>query len=204
MPTATTPNAALRTRRPRFALLAGGLAGALVLAGCAAAADPASSSTEGAATQTVTQAAAVTVTDPWVKAADADMTGAFAVLSHTGDTDAELTGASTSAAGIVELHEMAGSAGALQMREIEGGIVIPAGGGAALAPGGLHLMLMDLADPLEAGETIGVTLQFADGSTSEVQFEVKAYTGANETYAPDEHAGMDMSNESEHAHGSEG
>ena len=184
-------NATIRTR-PLFALLAGGLAGSLALTGCGAAADAASSSASGGATQ----AASVTVTDPWIKAADTDMTGAFAVLGNTGDADAELTGASTPAAKTVELHEMTGSAGAMQMQELEGGIAVPAGGGATLAPGGLHLMLMDLTDPLEAGETVEVTLDFADGSTSEVEFEVKTYTGANETYAPEDHSGMDMSHES--------
>jgi len=208
MPNATLPNPALpnptlRPRRPRRALLAGALAGTLALAGCAAAADPASSSA-GTATQAATQAAAVTVSDPWVKAADADMTGAFAVLANTGTSGAELTGASTSVAKTVELHEMAGSAGAQRMRELEGGIAVPAGGGATLAPGGLHLMFMGLIEPLEAGDTVGVTLEFADGSTSEVQFEVKAYTGANETYAPEGHAGMDMSHEAGHESGSEG
>jgi len=200
LPSSTLPNSTLPNaiRRPRFALLAGGLAGALALTGCAAAADPASSSA-GAATQ----AAAVTVTDPWVKAADADMTGAFAVLANAGNTDAELTGASTSVAGMVELHRMTGSAGAQRMQEIDGGIAVPAGGGTTLAPGGLHLMFMDLAGPLEPGDTVGVTLEFADGSTSEVQFEVKAYTGANETYAPEDHSGMDMSDESGHDHASE-
>jgi copper(I)-binding protein len=144
----------------------------------------------------------VTVTDPWVKAEDGDMTAAFAVLGNTGDTDAELTGASTSAAKVVELHEMVGTSGAMKMQEIDGGIAIPAGGSATLDPGGKHLMFMDLPDPLKAGDTVEVTLKFADGSTSDVEFEVKTFTGANETYAPEDHSGMDMSDES--AHGSEG
>lgn len=52
-------------------------------------------------------------------------------------------------------------------------IDIPAGGQAVLEPGGLHLMLLDLPDPLESGETFEVTLTTDAGDEITVEVEVR-------------------------------
>ena len=46
---------------------------------------------------------------------------------------------------------------AMTMREVES-IVVPAGGSATLEPGGTHVMLLELTEPLEAGDTFDLTL----------------------------------------------
>jgi len=48
----------------------------------------------------------------------------------------------------------------MRMREIEGGVVVPAGGMHALKRGGDHVMFMGLSAPMEPGSTIDVTLTF--------------------------------------------
>ncbi len=52
-------------------------------------------------------------------------------------------------------------------------IELPAGETVALEPGGYHIMLLDLVNPLEVGQSIEVTLTFESGATQTVTAEVK-------------------------------
>ena len=161
---------------------------ALALAGCGTTAG-ASSDTEGAAEPAGQN---VTLSDGWVKAADSGMSAAFGELTNTGPDDVTVVSATTEASSMLELHEtVENESGEMIMREIEGGFVIPAGDTLSLEPGGSHIMLMDLTDPLEAGEEVTFTLTFADDSTYEFTAPVKDYSGANENYVGGD-AEMDM------------
>ena len=121
----------------------------------------------------------LTVTDPWVKTAEAGgMTAAFATLENPTDADITVTGASTEAAGAVELHEVVDGA----MQPKDGGFTVPAGGTLALAPGGLHLMLMALPDGITAGQDVTVTLELSQGGTVSFTAPAKDFDGANEDY----------------------
>lgn len=134
----------------------------------------------------------VTVADGWVKAAETGMSAAFGELANAGPEDVTVVSATTDASTMLELHEtVENETGEMVMREIEGGFVIPAGDSISLAPGGDHIMLMDLVDPLEAGEEVTFTLTFSDDSTYEFTAPVKDYSGANENYVGGD-AEMDM------------
>ena len=52
-------------------------------------------------------------------------------------------------------------------------IDIPAGGEAVLAPGGLHVMMLELADPLEVGDTFELTLVTDAGDEIPITVEVR-------------------------------
>jgi hypothetical protein len=65
-----------------------------------------------------------------------------------------------------------GSGGTMTMREVEQ-IVIPAESTVKLEPGGYHIMLVDLVEPLETGSKIKVTLEFESGKTQTVKAIVK-------------------------------
>lgn len=159
-----------------------GLAAAIALGGCAAPAGSDSVETVPPVSPT-TEAEAVQITDAWVKAVDSGMSGAFAVLENIGDQDAELVAAASDAAAMIELHEVAvDDSGESAMRQIDGGLVVPAGERLVLEPGALHLMLMGVTEPLLAGAVIAVALEFADGSTSTVEFVVKEFPGGDEDY----------------------
>jgi copper(I)-binding protein len=72
-------------------------------------------------------------------------------LSSEEDT---LIGASTGVAEIAEVHEMVmGENDVMQMRPIEGGWC-RAGQLPAASPGGYHIMLINLKEPLEAGKSL--------------------------------------------------
>lgn len=139
-----------------------------------------------------TQAESVTVTDPWVKAIDEGMTAAFGVVSNDSSDDVTIVSASTAAAPMVELHQTSADAtGAMSMSPVEGGFVIPASGSLTLEPGGFHIMLMGVTEPIVAGDDVTVTLTFADDSTLDVTAPAKEFTGANEDYDGGDHMDMD-------------
>lgn len=138
---------------------------------------------DASTTGTTIEAAALTMTDPWVKAARSGMTGAFGTLVNDGEEDIVVTGATSDAAGMMELHEtVTGDDGSMVMRPKEGGFTVPAGGEHLLEPGGDHLMMMEITEPLRPGDTVIITIALEDGSTTEIDATVKPFSGADEEY----------------------
>jgi len=125
----------------------------------------------------------VAVTNQWASAADSGMTSVFGLLTNTGRHDARIVSGTSPIAGHVEVHEVVSdAAGGKTMRPKEGGLIVPAGGSHELTPGGDHLMLMDLRQPLTPGTDVPVTIVFADGSTLPVTAQVRDFAGGNEEY----------------------
>jgi copper(I)-binding protein len=60
-------------------------------------------------------------------------------------------------AGIVEIHEMTMSGDVMKMHAVPG-IDLPAGKPVELKPGGFHVMMMGLKQPLKAGDSVALTL----------------------------------------------
>lgn len=128
----------------------------------------------------------VTVENQWANAAETGMAAVFGSLANTGGRDAQIVGGSSPQAGHVEIHEVvADELGGKTMREKDGGLTVPAGGTRELIPGGDHLMLMDLTQPLLPGADITVTLEFEDGSTLPVTAQIRDFAGGGEDYRPD-------------------
>lgn len=75
-----------------------------------------------------------------------------------------------------DMGDMSGNSdmgGMMRMQEVPS-IAVPAGGTVMLEPGGYHLMLIDLAAPLTAGQTFDVTLEFSSGEKLVVPVEVRS------------------------------
>ena len=85
--------------------------------------------------------------------------------------------AARSPRGAVEIHAMRMDGGVMRMRATSG-VPVPARGRVELAPGGLHLMLVDPAPPLKAGERVPVTLTFERAGAVDVQAAVEPLQGA--------------------------
>lgn len=86
---------------------------------------------------------------------------AFGLLVNLGAEEDTLISAETDAAEVVELHEMIiGDGDVMQMRPVEGGFVVGPHDFLELKPGGLHIMLINLKQPLEAGEMLDLLLHF--------------------------------------------
>lgn len=159
----------------------------LALAGCGSA-GPADTTSAAAAPTGET----ITVTDPWVKAANTGMSAAFGNLTNKGEKDIAVTSVRTPASSALELHEtVANESGQMVMREKTGGFTIPAHGSLDLEAGGNHIMLMNIVKPLKAGDDTTFTLTFSDKSTYEFNALVKEYSGAKENYEGSEDEGMD-------------
>ena len=127
----------------------------------------------------------VTIGEQWASAADSGMAAVFGTFTNTGHHDARIVAGSSPAAGRVEVHEVAADGtGAKSMRPKAGGVSIPAGGTHDLVPGGDHLMLMDLVEPLRPGADVTLTVEFEDGSTLPVIAQVRDFAGADEQYHP--------------------
>ena len=123
-----------------------------------------------------TAAEQVTVVEPWAREVPpaVSTSAGFMGLENSGDKEHKIVAASSPVAGMVELHTHINDGGVMRMRPVEN-IPVPAGGKTMLQPGGLHLMLMMLKEPLKAGETMDITLEFEDGSKKEIKAEVRKF-----------------------------
>lgn len=82
----------------------------------------------------------------------------FTVVNPLDSTD-RLLGVS-SKLGIASLHESTIENGVARMESLPDGIEIPARSSVELAPGGRHIMVMGVAEPLAVGDQVTVTLNF--------------------------------------------
>ncbi|MEM1380944.1 MAG: copper chaperone PCu(A)C [Pseudomonadota bacterium] len=94
-----------------------------------------------------------------------------AYLTVTRDTDDRLVSASVEGVSVTELHTVLDDEGVRRMRKVEG-YDVKAGEPLVLQPGGNHLMLIGLYQPLQAGEERSVTLVFESGATETVSLPV--------------------------------
>ena len=130
-------------------------------------------------------------------AEDADMTAIFGTLVNESNEDIEIVAFSSSVdAGINEIHETVDG----QMREMEEPLIIPAGESVALEPGGAHFMLMDVKEPVMAGDEVTVTVVLADGSTEEFDdIPVRTIGAGDENYGDLGHDHGDHGDHGDHA-----
>lgn len=115
----------------------------------------------------------VKVDDPWVRAtvAPQKVTGAFMQL--TASKPLKVVAASSPVAEVVEIHEMKMDGGVMKMRAVDA-LPLPAGQAVALKPGSYHVMLMGLKGPIQAGETVPLTLTVEGEDHQRSSVEVKA------------------------------
>lgn len=120
-----------------------------------------------------TAADSITVESPEVRSTPPGqkITGAFMTLKNTSATDIELIAAQSEIADVTEIHESGMKDGMMFMNKVEK-ISVPANGTAELKPGGFHIMLIDLKNPLANGEKANITLTFSDNSQKTVEAAV--------------------------------
>lgn len=113
------------------------------------------------------QAQPVEVVQAWIRATvqGQPSTGAFMQLKAKEATT--LVAVSSPVAGVAEIHEMKMDGDIMRMRPLPQGLPLPAGKVVALAPGGYHIMLMQLKTSLPKDTTVPVTLTFRDAKGQE-------------------------------------
>lgn len=124
---------------------------------------------------TTTEEVTIVVDDPWVRPSplEGGNGGGFMTLTnHSGEDDA-LIGAEADFANMVEIHEtVMGDNDTMTMQPVDR-IELPQGETVSLAPGGYHVMLMGIQEPLQPGTTVKVTLIFEKAGRFEVPFQVR-------------------------------
>ncbi len=110
------------------------------------------------------ESACVRLSDGWIRyPAMAHMAGGFGRIDNTCKADVAVTSVRSAAFKAVSLHETTLVDGVSRMREVER-LPVAAGKGVELKPGGLHLMLMDGAGPLQEGQRVPLWLGLSDGT----------------------------------------
>jgi copper(I)-binding protein len=129
------------------------------------------------AVATSAQAAApLAVSGAWSRPAVAGTNGVgYLVVTNAGKPDV-LVKVETPLAARVEMHSSSMAGGVMSMKKVER-VPVPAGGQAAFAPGGYHLMLIGLTKTLKAGDKVPATLTFASGAKVQTAFAVGAGSG---------------------------
>ena len=113
------------------------------------------------------------VKDAWVRATVPGQKASGAFMTLTAKTRTTLVGIASPVAGVAEVHEMRMEGDIMQMRALKAGLELPAGKAVELKPGGYHVMLMDLKQPLQKNTTIPLTLIFQDAKGIKTKQEVK-------------------------------
>jgi copper(I)-binding protein len=129
----------------------------------------------GAGAQT---ASSLTVDNAWARATppSAQSGAIYVTVTDHGAPD-RLVGASTPVAGTAEVHETIREGDVMKMRPVAG-LAISAGTPISMSPGGYHIMLTKLKQPLTSGQTFPVSLRFEKAGTVEATVTVKALGGA--------------------------
>ncbi len=102
--------------------------------------------------------AQVSVNGAWVRPTVPGQMGTGAFMTLTAKDGARLVGAASPVAGVVEIHEMKMEGTVMKMRAVDA-LDLPAGKAVELKPGGYHVMLLDLKQPLKAGGKIPLSLR---------------------------------------------
>ena len=126
-----------------------------------------------AATAFAADSSSLRIEQPWAaETPPAARTGAaYLNIVNSGEAD-RLLGAKAEVARQVEMHTTTMDGNMMRMREVEA-LEVPGGATTALEPGGLHIMLIDLRQPLRAGQSFPLTLQFEKAGTLDVQVPIR-------------------------------
>ncbi len=133
-------------------------------------------------------AADLDVKTPWVRGTVAGQKATGAFMELASPAGATIVGATSPVAGVTEIHEMKMDGGVMKMRAIPR-LDVPAGQGVSLAPGGYHMMLMDLRQQLKKGDVVPILLQVEGKdkkvATVEIKAEVRELTAGTPAPAAD-------------------
>ena len=133
--------------------------------------------------------------DLWIRASVPGQTngaGYLQIINPSMKAD-KLIAVESDAATRVELHAVMTEDGVAKMRQVQG-VDIPIHGDVKLAPGGYHVMFLQLTAPFKQGSLIPVVLKFEKAGEIRVNFTVKpsTYNPSNQGMAGDHMHGAGM------------
>jgi hypothetical protein len=111
---------------------------------------------------------------PWVRAVppNSKNSAAYMVMHNQSSTEDRLIEIKTSIAEIAEMHTVVREGELISMEQVEN-ISVPAKGSVEIAPGGFHIMLINLKKTAKAGEQVALTLKFQHAGEMKLMATVK-------------------------------
>ena len=120
-------------------------------------------------------AADISIQHAWARPTAPGQPVSGAYFDITASSDAKLVKVDSPAASDVQVHEMKMDHGMMSMRPVDA-LPLPKGKTVSLKPGGYHVMLMDLKQPLKAGNKLPLTLTIeSGGKTQQVKVEAEIH-----------------------------
>jgi copper(I)-binding protein len=115
----------------------------------------------------------IVVDSPWARAtpAGAKTGAAYVTLINNGNASDSLLSATTPVAEKVQFHSMSEENGVSHMREMQAVVVAP-GARVTFSPGGMHIMVVGLKQPLKEGQTFQLSLTFEKAGKVDVTVPV--------------------------------
>ncbi|HTT99656.1 MAG TPA: copper chaperone PCu(A)C [Rhizomicrobium sp.] len=119
----------------------------------------------------------LTVSGAWFRALPGGLpAGGYFELHNGGTAPVSLTGAESSACGMLMLHKSENTGGMSSMMDMES-VDVPAGKTVSFAPGGYHLMCTNPTSAMKPGGKVEVTLIFAGGAKIRTDFAIRNAAG---------------------------
>ena len=128
----------------------------------------------------------VNAANVWARATAPGQNTASVYFDLTSDRDAALVAAGSPVAGRAELHATTVDNGVMRMRPLAR-VDLPAGQTVRLTPGGMHLMLLDLKQPLKAGDKLPLVLSIQSTGSSLTTLKLEAQVRALDGADPHQH-----------------
>jgi copper(I)-binding protein len=118
----------------------------------------------------------IQISQPWARATPkgASSGAAYMTVLNSGTAAQRLSCVSSDAAAECQIHEMTMDGGVMKMRPVQGGLEVKPGETVTLKPGGFHIMLVGLKQPLQAGKLLDATFKVEGGDTVQVEFPIAA------------------------------
>jgi len=123
-------------------------------------------------------ASTISINDAYVRATPPGLpnSAAFMTVKNETSKDINIVKASSKVAKYVELHTHNMKNGVMKMYQVPQ-ITVPKNGKVVLQPGGFHVMLIGLYQPLKKGESVTFTLELANGETKTITAPIKSVMG---------------------------
>ncbi len=125
------------------------------------------------------KAGQLTIEHPWARPTlgKAPNSAAYMKITNHGGTPDKLVGVKSDVANDAQMHMVEKQREVMRMRQVKGGITVPAKASVELKPGGYHIMLLDLRRKLSKGDMFDMTLQFEHQGEVPVQVKIEKMGG---------------------------
>ena len=128
----------------------------------------------GVAAEASDAPATIAVSEAWVRASlgQSPTTAAYLKIENRGTVEDRLVSISTPVAAMAHLHESVSKNGIMQMQAVNSMVIKP-GQTITFAPGGLHIMVMNLNSTLKSGQVVPLTVRFEQAGEIKIDAAVK-------------------------------